>query len=75
MAEIYVVMWEDWDEYNTCTGGDMYMSLDKERAENFLKDLVDKKPHLSWRGSILGHWSPYEWEKYYIDIRPLDEEL
>jgi hypothetical protein len=75
MAEIYVVMWEMYDDYK-CTGGDLFMSLDHDNAMSYLGNIFTGDSDLIWENDMLIRpIGRYGWEKYYIITRPLDEEL
>jgi hypothetical protein len=72
---IYLVMWEELDR-GECLGGNLYVSLDPQRAEEFMinhcydTNLVWDEKHDMW----VEHWK-YGWKKVYIETIPLDEEL
>lgn len=72
---VYVVMWEEYDGYQ-CTGGDLYMSLDPSKAAEFLHSHPNAE-NLDWNAEtdMYIYRGKYAWEKMYIDIRMLEEEL
>lgn len=76
--ELYVVMWESWDGVE-CGGGDLYMSLDFDKAALWLQNKIESETRFSydWDDDNEMWISRYEhgWEKMYIDIRELDKEL
>lgn len=73
--QLYVVMWEEYDGYQ-CTGSDMFYTLDPDKAAEFLHEHPDTK-NLTWNPEtdMYIYRSYYTWEKMYIDVRVLDEEV
>lgn len=72
---VYVVHHETYDDY-THRGYDLYMSLDPIRARKWMRDmeLLD----IEWLPEDDMYFTPlgkYGYEKWYVDKRPLDEEL
>lgn len=77
MESVYVVMWESWDGV-TCAGDDLYMSLDYTVASIWMHQHVQKQyANYVWDqcSDIWFSGDKYGWDKYYIDVRPLEEEL
>lgn len=72
---LYVVMWEEWDGTN-CRGGDMFYSFDPDKAVEFMHT-SDRANGLTWREELdmYVYHGRYAWEKMYVDVRPLDEEV
>lgn len=72
---LYVVMSESYDGY-TCTGSDIFYSLDPDLANDFLHNQVDTED-MTWYedDEMYRYQSKFSWEKMYVDMRPLNEEL
>lgn len=74
---VYVVMWEKFDSSSGCTGGDLYMSLNKGRAVQFMNEWAHADETLWWddKNDMWRYSGRYEWEKLYVVENALDEEL
>lgn len=77
MNFVYVVMWESLHG-GDCTGGDIYMSLDYDKAKEFMdkKARIENRYELQWdeeHDMWISRWK-YGWDKLYIDSRELDME-
>ena len=73
--QLHVVMWEEYDGYQ-CTGGDLFYSLDSDKAAEFLHK-HHRTNELTWNPEtdMYIYRGKYAWEKMYIDVRPMEEEL
>jgi hypothetical protein len=73
---LYVAMWESWHEGEDCVGGDLFYTHDEDKAIAFLHALPKRSDFL-WdeEEMMYVYRNKYEWDKYYVDERPMEMEL
>lgn len=74
---LYVAAWEDFNDIDGCVGGDLFYSLDPDLAMDFLRNHPDAQS-MVWdeENEMYIERDEYGgWQKLYVDMRPLNEEL